>query len=186
MFIIQFLLSLPLVWKKLNNIVIERPINFNSFLEDFCSQTDRMSERIQWLGNPDWDLCNNKFAFRGRVCAIDDNGFWYLNGVLCWGKPWVERSQGKLHGAPIDPKLKEAIEHLNSPQQMRANLNWLNAVSSDPTVAAFSFPSRAHVIRETKPCKHITWAERAHGCICVLCTTYHIEKAGQPIVLRKE
>lgn len=137
---------------------------------------------LKFKENPAWSIYSNEFAFQGVVYKIDGNGFWSIGSTLYWGKPWI--NSGKLYGAIIDPKFKEEIELLNSTQQMQANMNWLNTVSNDKSVTSYSFPGRAHICRETKPCSHVSWSDRAKDHVCSQCSTYHIEKAGVPIVCR--
>jgi len=137
---------------------------------------------LKFKEDPRWFRYSNKFAFQGVIYKIDENGFWSIGSTLYWGTPWVEK--GKLCGATIDKKFKEEIEKLNSPEQQRAKLQWLNTVSNDKSVSMFSFPRRAHVIQTVKPCSHITYAGRAKGHVCSECCTYHIDEPGEPIVLR--
>ncbi|AYV77305.1 MAG: hypothetical protein Barrevirus32_1, partial [Barrevirus sp.] len=85
---------------------------------------------------------------------------------------------------PIDPKFKEEIEKINSDQAEMDKLRWLNSVSNDPTVSMYSLPGKAFIVRKMKPCKHITYLERAKGYICTDCCEYSIQIPEKPLVFR--
>lgn len=134
------------------------------------------SPKIIWKGEIifDSDFKGNKFRVSNqkKIYQIDKNGFWFLNATLCWGMPWIKN--GTLHGAPVDLKLKEEIEKLNSPSAESQRMNFLNSVWGNPNVSMFMFPKPAFIERETKVCSHITWANRFSGEVCSECCTYKV------------
>ena len=124
----------------------------------------------------------NKFRANGKIYSTDKNGFWYLDPqTLCIDKPWINE-KGEVCGATIDPKIKEEIEKLNEAQGL--DMWRLDQLSKDPTVCAYSFPSKAYVKIIVSPCSHINYCQRAKGYVCSQCCKYEIVGRKKSIVDR--